>query len=129
MGRGDNAVRTLGLKQMTTKLLRDIVPKLRELMAGRAVDFDGTEIRIQWATEATGDVPIMMSATGPRTLRLAGALADIVMVQVGVNPVSVKWAVDHVHAGGRKGAAIPTTSRSRSTRRCGSRTTWQRRGA
>lgn len=107
MGRGDNAVRTLGLKQASTKQLREIVSKLRELMAGGVVDFEGTEGRIQWATEATGEVPIMMSATGPRTLRLAGALADIVMVQVGVNPASVKWAIDHVHAGAEEAGRDP----------------------
>src|SRR5262249_5172227 len=108
-----NAVRTLGLKQVTTKQLREIVPKLRELMAGRSVDFDGTEIRIQWAREATGDVPILMSATGPRTLRMAGALADIVMIQVGVNAEAVRWAVDHVRDGaveaGRDPDEVETT--------------------
>jgi alkanesulfonate monooxygenase SsuD/methylene tetrahydromethanopterin reductase-like flavin-dependent oxidoreductase (luciferase family) len=107
MGRGDNAVRTLGLKQVSTKQLEDTVPKLRELMAGRAVDCDGTEIRIQWASEAVGDVPIMVSATGPRTLRMAGAVADIVMIQVGVNPDAVKWAVDQVRAGAEAAGRDP----------------------
>lgn len=107
MGRGDNAVRTLGLSQVSTAQLGEIVPKLRELMAGRAVDLDGREIRIQWASEATGDVPIMMSATGPRTLRLAGALADVVMIQVGVNPASVKWAIDRVREGAEKAGRDP----------------------
>lgn len=107
MGRGDNAVRTLGLGQVSTKQLRETVPKLRELMAGRPVDFDGTEIRIQWATDATGDVPIMVSATGPRTLRMAGAVADIVMIQVGVNPDAVKWAVDRVKEGAEEAGRDP----------------------
>jgi alkanesulfonate monooxygenase SsuD/methylene tetrahydromethanopterin reductase-like flavin-dependent oxidoreductase (luciferase family) len=99
MGRGDNAVRTLGLKQVSTQQLRETAPKLKELMAGRTVDFEGTEIRIQWASEAIGNVPVMVSASGPRTLRMAGAVADIVMIQVGVNPEAVKWAVDLVKAG------------------------------
>jgi alkanesulfonate monooxygenase SsuD/methylene tetrahydromethanopterin reductase-like flavin-dependent oxidoreductase (luciferase family) len=107
MGRGDNAVRTLGLKQVSTKMLEETVPKLRELMAGRAVDFEGTEIRIQWAGESIGDVPIMVSATGPRTLRMAGAVADIVMIQVGVNPEAVRWAVDQVKAGAEAAGRDP----------------------
>jgi len=107
MGRGDNAVRTLGLKQVSTKQLRETAPKLRELMAGRAVDCDGTEIRIQWAGEAIGPVPIMVSATGPRTLRMAGAVADIVMVQVGVNPEAVRWAVDLVRQGAEEAGRDP----------------------
>lgn len=107
MGRGDNAVRTLGLKQVSTKTLRETAPKLRELMAGRAVDFEGTEIRIQWASEAIGDVPVMISASGPRTLRMAGAVADIVMIQVGVNPDAVGWAVDLVKAGAEEAGRDP----------------------
>jgi alkanesulfonate monooxygenase SsuD/methylene tetrahydromethanopterin reductase-like flavin-dependent oxidoreductase (luciferase family) len=107
MGRGDNAVRTLGLKQVSTKQLRETAPKLKELMAGRAVDFEGTEIRIQWASEAIGDVPVMVSASGPRTLRMAGAVADIVMIQVGVNPEAVKWAVDLVKAGAEEAGRDP----------------------
>lgn len=113
MGRGDNAVRTIGLKQVSTRMLRETVPKLRELMAGRSAHSEGTAARIQWATEATGDVPIMVSATGPRTLRMAGAVADIVMLQVGVDPQAVKWAVDQVKAGaeeaGRDPADVETT--------------------
>ena len=107
MGRGDNAVRTIGLKQVSTKQLRETVPKLRELMAGRPVDCDGTEIRIRWANEATGEVPIMVSASGPRTLRMAGAVADIVMIQVGVDPQAVKWAVELVKAGAEEAGRDP----------------------
>ena len=107
MGRGDNAVRTLGLKQITTAQLREIVPQVRELLAGRAVDLDGTEVRIKWLEEGAVDVPIMVSASGPRTLRLAGAIADIVMVQVGVTPAAIKWAVDHVRAGAEEAGRDP----------------------
>jgi alkanesulfonate monooxygenase SsuD/methylene tetrahydromethanopterin reductase-like flavin-dependent oxidoreductase (luciferase family) len=49
----------------------------------------------------------MMSATGPRNLRVAGALADIVMIYVGVNPVSVRWAIDHVRAGAAEAGRDP----------------------
>ena len=35
IGRGDNAVRTLGLKPVPTAELAEIVPQLRALMAGR----------------------------------------------------------------------------------------------
>lgn len=104
LGRGDNSVRTLGLKPFPTKELREVVPKLRELMAGRSVDFQGTDISIHWAAQ---DVPIMMSATGPRNLRLAGALADIVMLQVGTNPAAVKWGIEQVHAGAEEAGRNP----------------------
>ena len=96
IGRGDNAVRTLGHEPVPTRELGDVVPLLRELIAGRPIDYRGREVLIRWADE---QVPIMMPATGPKNLRLAGALADIVMVYAGVHPASVRWAIDHVRAG------------------------------
>ncbi len=92
IGRGDNAVRTLGLKPVPTAELAETVPKLRAWMAGE----EAAGARIRWADER---VPIMLCATGPKNLRLAGALADIVMIYVGVHPASVRWAIDHVRAG------------------------------
>jgi alkanesulfonate monooxygenase SsuD/methylene tetrahydromethanopterin reductase-like flavin-dependent oxidoreductase (luciferase family) len=104
VGRGDNAVRTLGLQPVPTRRLVEVVPKVRQLVAGRSVDCGGTDVRIRWANE---DVPIMMAATGPKNLRVAGALADIVMVYVGVSPVSVRWAIEHVRAGAAEAGRDP----------------------
>jgi alkanesulfonate monooxygenase SsuD/methylene tetrahydromethanopterin reductase-like flavin-dependent oxidoreductase (luciferase family) len=104
MGRGDNAVRTLGLKPVPTAELAAVVPKLRALMAGEAAELDGRETRIRWADER---VPILMAATGPKNLRLAGALADIAMVYVGTHPESVAWAIGHVRAGAEEAGRDP----------------------
>jgi len=89
VGRGDNAVRTLGLKPVPTAELAETVPRLRAWMAGE----EAAGTRIRWADES---VPIMLCATGPKNLRVAGALADIVMIYVGVHPASVRWAIEHV---------------------------------
>jgi 5,10-methylenetetrahydromethanopterin reductase len=96
-GRGDSAVRTLGLKQFPTAKLVEVVSQVRELTAGREIDLDGAPVRIRWAQGEA--VPIAMAATGPRNLRLAGRLADVAMLQVGVHPDSVRWAIEHVRAG------------------------------
>ena len=104
IGRGDNAVRTLGLDPVPTGRLAEVVPKLRELIAGRPVDFQGTEVRIRWADE---QVPLMMPATGPRNLRLAGALADIAMIYVGTHETSVRWAIEHVRGGAAEAGRDP----------------------
>jgi 5,10-methylenetetrahydromethanopterin reductase len=97
IGRGDNSVRTLGKKQVATDRMRDIVPMLRDLMAGKPVTVEGHEVRSLWSNEP--EVPILMAASGPRNLRLAGALADIVMMQVGVNPEACRWGVEQIRAG------------------------------
>jgi alkanesulfonate monooxygenase SsuD/methylene tetrahydromethanopterin reductase-like flavin-dependent oxidoreductase (luciferase family) len=106
MGRGDSAVRTLGLKQVATAKLGAMIPKIRELTAGREVDLDGTPVRIRWAEGEP--VPIGMAATGPRNLRLAGGLADVAMLQVGVHPESVRWAIEHVRAGAEEAGRDPS---------------------
>jgi 5,10-methylenetetrahydromethanopterin reductase len=78
-------------------------------MAGRHVTINGADVHLRWVGENPG-IPLMMPATGPRNLRLAGSLADRVMLYVGVNEESVRWAMEHVHAGaeevGRDPAAI-----------------------
>jgi 5,10-methylenetetrahydromethanopterin reductase len=104
LGRGDSAVRTLGLKQVATRRMAEIVPRVRALMAGEEVDLEGTPVRIRWASE---HVPLLMAATGPRNLRLAGALADIAMLQVGVHPAGVRWAIEQVRAGAEEAGRDP----------------------
>jgi alkanesulfonate monooxygenase SsuD/methylene tetrahydromethanopterin reductase-like flavin-dependent oxidoreductase (luciferase family) len=110
LGRGDSAVRTLGLKQVSTKKFAEVVPRVRALLAGDEIDLDGTPIRIRWVSSdgATGErVPIAVAATGPRNLRLAGALADIAMPQVGANPAAVRWAVEQIRAGAEEAGRDP----------------------
>ncbi len=113
IGRGDNSVRTLGRGPVPTAQLKEVVPRLRKLLAAEPADHDGVEIRILWAQTDGPKVPIMMPATGPRNLRLAGALSDIVMIQVGAHPASVAWAIEHVRAGaeaaGRDPEEVETT--------------------
>jgi alkanesulfonate monooxygenase SsuD/methylene tetrahydromethanopterin reductase-like flavin-dependent oxidoreductase (luciferase family) len=98
IGRGDSAVRTMGLNPVKTSFLKESVPVIRDLMAGRHVTLNGADVHLRWVKEDPR-IPIMMSATGPKNLRLAGALADRVMLYVGVNETSVRWAMDHARAG------------------------------
>jgi alkanesulfonate monooxygenase SsuD/methylene tetrahydromethanopterin reductase-like flavin-dependent oxidoreductase (luciferase family) len=105
LGRGDSAVRTLGLKQVATARFGEIVARVRELMDGREVATDDAKIRIRWASGE--HVPIAVAATGPRNLRLAGALADVAMPQIGANPVAVKWAIEQIRAGAEEAGRDP----------------------
>lgn len=98
IGRGDSAVRPMGLPPVRTKVLGDAIPVLRELLGGRSVKLNDTDVHLRWATEDLR-VPIMISATGPRNLRQGGALADRVMLYVGVTPEAVSWAIEQVRGG------------------------------
>jgi alkanesulfonate monooxygenase SsuD/methylene tetrahydromethanopterin reductase-like flavin-dependent oxidoreductase (luciferase family) len=106
LGRGDSAVRTAGERPVTTARLAESFPVLRELMAGRPVDLNDKEVSFRWHKPGP-EVPIALSATGPRTLRLGGALADIVMLYVGTHPDAVGWAVGHVRAGAEEAGRDP----------------------
>ena len=127
IGRGDSAVRTMGLNPVPTKMLRESIPVLRELMAGRTVRLNDADVHFRWVTEDVA-VPICMSATGPKNLRAAGALADRVMLYVGVNPVSIRGRWSTCAPGPRRRDATRIRSRSRFSPRCGSRTIRRRRG-
>jgi alkanesulfonate monooxygenase SsuD/methylene tetrahydromethanopterin reductase-like flavin-dependent oxidoreductase (luciferase family) len=110
IGRGDSAVRTMGLNPVKTRLLQESVPILRDLLAGRHVTINGADVHLRWLDRDAG-VPIMMSATGPKNLRLAGSLADRVMLYVGVNERSVRWAIDHVRSGAEEAGRDPDAIR------------------
>jgi 5,10-methylenetetrahydromethanopterin reductase len=106
IGRGDSAVRTMGLNPVRTAVLEDSVVVLRELMAGRHATINEADVHLRWI-DRDPQIPLMMAATGPRNLRVAGALADRVMLYVGVNATSVRWAVEHVRAGAEAAGRDP----------------------
>jgi alkanesulfonate monooxygenase SsuD/methylene tetrahydromethanopterin reductase-like flavin-dependent oxidoreductase (luciferase family) len=107
LGRGDNAVRTLGMRPAPTADFAATVPLIRALLKGEEVEIPGgSAARLRWAEDGR-DVPIMIAGTGPKNIRLAGALADIVMLYVGTNPESVKWGIGHARAGAEEAGRDP----------------------
>lgn len=95
IGAGDAAVFPLGLK-VSVDDLRLTIERVRTLLQGGAVKLDGREIRM-----ATGGrrVPIFVAASQPRMLRLAGALADGVILMGAAQPELTRWQLQHVAAG------------------------------
>jgi alkanesulfonate monooxygenase SsuD/methylene tetrahydromethanopterin reductase-like flavin-dependent oxidoreductase (luciferase family) len=110
IGRGDSARRTIGMNPFQTGKFMEVVRNIQTLMAGGPVSIvdhagkTGPETRIVWAQER---IPTMMSATGPKNLRLAGALADIVQLQVGTHPDAIRWALRYVKEGAEEAERDP----------------------
>ena len=102
LGRGDSARRTIGMNPYKTDEFKRIVGDIQTLMAGGEVPIvdhagkTGDATRIVWANE---QIKTMMAGTGPKNLRLAGELADIVQLQVGAHPESIRWALGYVREG------------------------------
>ncbi|MBO0678265.1 LLM class flavin-dependent oxidoreductase [Mycolicibacterium sp. S2-37] len=83
-------------------LLREYVTALRELLAGRTVSVAGEYIRLdavrlEYATDIP--VPVLIGGAGPKTLMLAGEIADGVVLDCQHTPSSVSTALGHVRQG------------------------------
>jgi 5,10-methylenetetrahydromethanopterin reductase len=97
IGTGDSSVKTLGWSPSRLAELEEGVAHIRDLGAGRAIDLGGGPVHLHGAT---GRVPpLVLGATGPKSLRLAGRVADGVLMMVGIDPALVARALDHVEAG------------------------------
>jgi probable F420-dependent oxidoreductase len=96
IGRGDSAVRIRGARPSNLAALEDAVRIIRGLTRGDEVDVEGAPVRLAWATG--GGVPVYVAAYGPKALRLAGRIADGVILQA-ADPFFVEWAMAQVRAG------------------------------
>jgi probable F420-dependent oxidoreductase len=95
IGRGDSARRVMGQKPLTVAYMEECCRIVRALTAGEAIDLDGTEVRLPWASH--GPVPIWVAAYGPMALAAAGRVADGVILQL-ADPDIIRWCMGFVRA-------------------------------
>ena len=81
IGRGDSARRVLGKAPTSMKDLEEAVHVIRELAEGRAVEYEGTELKLTWSPGHT--LPVWIAGYGPVALKLTGRIADGSMLQIG----------------------------------------------
>ena len=107
-GVGDTAVRLAGLRPAQVKELEDSTRLLRALL-------DGEPVEVGAARPARlphhRPVPIWIAAGGPKTLRMAGAVADGVFIRVGTHPANIATAVDAIRAGAVEAGRDPARVR------------------
>ena len=95
-GIGDTAVRLAGLKPARVKELEASTRLMRALLDGEGVEV-GAERPARLPHHRP--VPIWIAAGGPRTLRMAGGVADGVFIRVGTHESNIKTAVEAIRAG------------------------------
>jgi probable F420-dependent oxidoreductase len=95
MGRGDSARRVIGKPPVTVEHMEQACRQIRELAEGREIDYDGTPIRLKWAS---GKLPIWVAAYGPKALRAAGRVADGLIMQL-ADPYIIEWSLGFVREG------------------------------
>lgn len=90
-------------------VIRDTVEICRRLWAGDARGFEGAVLRLDGGTSfhyrpVQSDIPVMVGSWGPKTLALAGEVADEVKIGGTANPEMVPWVRQQVDRGaGRAG--------------------------
>ena len=107
-GVGDTAVRLAGLKPARVAELEASTRLMRSLLDGQAVEVGAARpARLPHHRP----VPIWIAAGGPRTLRMAGEVADGVFIRVGTHPANIKTAVDAIRAGAAAAGRDPASVR------------------
>ena len=83
--------------------MRRCIMEVKALLAGESVEYDGMTNRLDFAGSDGGHgVPVLMAASGPRSLELAGEVADGALVLVGYTPGIVGRAMEHLEAGAKR---------------------------
>jgi 5,10-methylenetetrahydromethanopterin reductase len=99
LGNGATSVEGIGLKGANLARTREAISKLRALLDGEPIEHRGVEVQLP---PTPGRVPILLAASRPRMLQLAGELADGVIVMGSAQPRLVREQLDHVLEGLRR---------------------------
>ncbi|HET8784082.1 MAG TPA: TIGR03842 family LLM class F420-dependent oxidoreductase [Candidatus Limnocylindrales bacterium] len=107
IGRGDSARRVLGKPPITMAGTEDAIRVIRELVEGRSVSYEGTELKLGWKN--AWNLPVWVAGYGPMALAMSGRIADGVILQL-ADPDLIRWFAGQVRdassAAGREASAI-----------------------
>lgn len=95
---GDSAVLNLELRPARLVQLKEYVQAVRVLLTGQTHVYQGHRIHVRWVQN---QVPVLMAAEGPRTLRLAGEVADAVLVHTGLTSEVLQESIAGIREGER----------------------------
>ncbi|MCU1497655.1 MAG: class flavin-dependent oxidoreductase [Acidimicrobiales bacterium] len=96
-GAGDSAVYPLGRKPLSIRETGDAVTRLRRLLGGGAVDGPGGDLQLSFRPDPVP--PVYLAASQPRMLRLAGEVADGVIIMGPSDPETVRMQLASVDEG------------------------------
>jgi probable F420-dependent oxidoreductase len=99
MGRGDSALRYIGRTPTSLETTAAATKVIKDLVAGREVEYNGKSLRIPWIKKGW-DLPVWMAASGPKALHSTGTNYDGFILQL-ADPQILEWTVTAV----RKAAA------------------------
>lgn len=99
IGSGDSAILNLGEKPFNLAGMRSAVETMKALLRGEHAVWQGRDVHTQWVPRP---VPVYIAAEGPKTLELAGEVADGVICGLGLEPEIVGRCLEHLHRGAQR---------------------------
>jgi 5,10-methylenetetrahydromethanopterin reductase len=96
---GDSALRNIGERPSTVDELGEFVVAVRDLCESGAATWRGHDVALRWGS---AHVPIWFSPEGPRTQRLAGRLADGVVLSNALTREAIERAFTNIDVGARE---------------------------
>ena len=93
IGRGDSARRVLGKPPTSMKTLEEAIGVIRDLVEGRAVTYEGTELVFPWTGK--WKLPVWVAGYGPMALAMTGRVADGLILQL-ADPDLIRWFVSQL---------------------------------
>ena len=103
IGAGDRPLLSLGRKPARLADLEASIKVIRQLWQAEHVTLQADSFSFENAhyrfAPVDHDIPIWVSATGPKTLELAGRVADGVILLAGLHPDGIEFALNHIDRG------------------------------
>jgi probable F420-dependent oxidoreductase len=107
IGRGDSSRRVLGKPPISMADTEIAIRAIRDLVEGRSVTFEGTELQLTWTGK--WKLPVWVAGYGPMALAMTGRVADGVILQL-ADPDLIRWFTAQMReaavAAGRDPSAI-----------------------
>jgi 5,10-methylenetetrahydromethanopterin reductase len=98
IGTGNNSVLSLGLRPARLVQVKEYINAVRTVLSGQSYHYQQRSMHVGWSRTV---VPILVSAEGPRTLAMAGAEADAVLVHTGLTSEVLRDSVYRIREGER----------------------------
>jgi probable F420-dependent oxidoreductase len=104
IGRGDSALRVLGLQPQTLAQLRESVQVIRGLANGERVTVRGRELQFAWAPRSR--LEVWVAAYGPKALAVTGEVGDGYILQL-ADPDIAAWMIAAVRRAAERAGRDP----------------------
>jgi probable F420-dependent oxidoreductase len=90
IGRGDSARRYINQQPVKVSRFEEAVRMIKPFMNGEPVQWNDTELQLQWVRPELPPIEMHIAGYGPRALAVAGRVGDGVVIQL-ADPDVIQW--------------------------------------